>query len=72
VTQEVLDNRGLAPPEPMQRTLAKLGELVPDTALVILNDREPVPLYAELERRGYAHAAEELPDGAWRVTIRRP
>ena len=52
-TQE-LDNRGLPPPEPMMRILEALGSLGTHDDLRVFMDREPLLLYPELERRGFA------------------
>ena len=49
-----LDNRGLPPPEPMVRILAALKDLEGGVRLRVLMDREPFPLYPELERRGFS------------------
>jgi uncharacterized protein (DUF2249 family) len=49
-----LDNRGLSPPEPMVRILGALARLAAGDDLVVLMDREPMLLYPELERRGFA------------------
>ena len=49
-----LDNRGFPPPEPMVRILDALKSLPAGDELVVLMDREPVLLYPELERRGFA------------------
>lgn len=51
----VIDNRGLVPPEPMIRILTALASLPEGDTLVARMDREPMPLYAELERRGFAY-----------------
>ncbi len=66
-----LDNRGLAPPEPMLRVLERLGELRPGDRLVVRNDRRPLFLYPELAERGFRHHTEDLPDGTVRVVIWR-
>jgi len=49
-----IDNRGLQPPEPMVRILSSIAELGAGDELVALMDREPMLLYPELERRGFA------------------
>ena len=49
-----LDNRGLPPPEPMVRILEALAGISSQDQLVVLMDREPLLLYPELERRGFA------------------
>ena len=68
----MLDNRGLEPPEPMMRTLAKLDELAPGDVLVIHNDRLPAFLLPELDDRGYAYEAMEQDDGSYQVRIEKP
>lgn len=67
---EVLDNRGLQPPEPMVRILATLETLAPGQVLEAWNDREPLHLYPELEARGAAIDVCCEPDRV-RVLIRR-
>lgn len=64
-----LDNRGLTPPEPMQRTLARLAELGVGTVLVIHNDRVPVFLLAQLEEDGYPFETRAQPDRSAIVRI---
>lgn len=61
-----LDNRGLQPPEPMVRILEALGSLTPEDQLVVQMDREPILLYPELERRGFAWTFE---DGVERILM---
>jgi uncharacterized protein (DUF2249 family) len=64
-----LDNRGLEPPQPMLRVLAALDASGPHDTIVALTDRVPLLLFDELNERGLAYTAEQLPDGAHRVTI---
>ena len=66
-----LDNRGLEPPEPMMRVLAKIAELQEGDELEVWNDREPVYLYAKLAERGLQHQTEIQEDGSARILIRR-
>ncbi len=54
MTVQTIDNRGLEPPEPMVRIFAALDGLGADDRLQALMDREPILIYAELERRGFA------------------
>lgn len=65
-----LDNRGLQPPEPMVRILAALKELGDGDELFAHMDREPMLLYPELERRGFAWDFAETGDG-YSLTVRR-
>ncbi|MBX5466593.1 MAG: DUF2249 domain-containing protein [Firmicutes bacterium] len=67
-----LDNRGLVPPEPMQRTLALLDEVPPGHVVVIHNDRVPVFLLAELDRLGYPYEIQAQPDESAVVRILKP
>ncbi|MCF6092446.1 DUF2249 domain-containing protein [Microaerobacter geothermalis] len=65
----VLDNRGLTPPEPMIRTLQKLDEINAGDTLTIINDRQPMFLYPELDERGHTHETEKQEDGSFKITI---
>lgn len=71
MTTHTLDVQGLQPPEPMVRILSKLPELGPEDELIVTHHREPVPLYAHLEAAGFGHSIEKLPDGKFRLTIRK-
>ncbi len=64
-----LDNRGLVPPEPMQRTLAKLEEIPVGTVLVIHSDRVPVFLLGQLDDDGYPYETQAQPDDSAIVRI---
>lgn len=65
----ILDNRGLEPPQPMMRTLAKLDELNVGGVLKIINDRRPMFLYEQLDELGYKHSTEPNEDGSYTITI---
>ncbi|WP_028782032.1 DUF2249 domain-containing protein [Thalassobacillus devorans] len=65
----ILDNRGLEPPQPMMRTLTALEEMTDKEALVIINDRRPMFLFAELDELGHHYETEEQEDGSFRITI---
>jgi tRNA 2-thiouridine synthesizing protein A len=65
-----IDNRGLAPPEPMVRILSGLAELGDGDELVAVMDREPHMLFAELERRGFIWEFAVEGDGGV-LTVRR-
>ena len=58
--REVFDARRLPPPEPLQRTIERLGELDDDVVLLQRNDRAPQHLYPLLDDRGYAHGSVEV------------
>ena len=67
---EVIDVRGLAPPEPMERTLALLDRLPAGGRLLQINDRVPVFLLEFLDERGDSYEVAEDARGIL-VTIRR-
>lgn len=58
--REVFDARRLPPPQPLQRTIERLGELDDDVVLLQRNDRAPQHLYPLLDDRGYAHETVEV------------
>ncbi len=64
-----LDNRGLQPPEPMQRTLKALEEMNIGDKLTIINDRKPMFLFEELEQKGYSYEVNSREDGAFEIII---
>ncbi len=68
----LLDNRGLEPPQPMQRTLAALEQLAPGATLTVLTDRQPLFLFEALEEQGYTYATTSAPDGGFQTQISAP
>ena len=68
--KQVLDNRGLQPPEPMVRILSALEQLAAGEVIEAWNDREPLLLYPELEARGAAIQVSQEVSGV-RLLIRR-
>lgn len=67
---KIIDARGLAPPEPLELTLAALDDLHPGDEIVLLLYREPHPLYQILRQNGYTHRAELHDDGTFSIHIR--
>jgi len=53
VTEHHLDVRGLPPCEPMEQILAGCERLLPGQRLRALLSREPLPLFAILQQRGF-------------------
>lgn len=64
-----LDNRGLEPPQPMQRTLEALADLKPGEKLKIINDRKPMFLFEELDQQGLKYEVSPREDGSFEITI---
>lgn len=67
---QVIDARGLLPPEPMELTLTALDDLPSDGELVLLLYREPHPLFHILTQNGYTHRTEFHDDGTVAIHIR--
>lgn len=65
----VLDNRGLTPPEPMQRTLKALEDLKSGEQLKIINDRKPMFLFEELDQKGYTYEVTPREDSGFEILI---
>jgi uncharacterized protein (DUF2249 family) len=68
---EVIDVRGLEPPQPMVRVLEALDRLGPGAELEVRHDRRPVFLYPQLDDRGFTHETDEPEPGLVRIVIRR-
>lgn len=68
----VLDVRGLEPPEPMVRVLARLDALAPGGEFTVLHERRPLFLYPQIEDRGCVHETDEPEPGLVRIRVRRP
>lgn len=66
-----LDVCELAPPEPMERVLDALEAMAPQDRLAVLIERDPLPLYRILERRGYRHSITARPDQRYELLIWR-
>jgi uncharacterized protein (DUF2249 family) len=65
-----LDVCGLMPPEPMERVLEALADLMPGQRIRMQIDREPRPLYRILERNNYLYDATLRADGIYEILIR--
>lgn len=69
VTVHELDVRELEPPEPMQRALDAIARLKPGEQLLMRHHREPYPLYAILNERGFSHRTTQLADDSYEILI---
>ncbi len=67
--EHFLDNRGLTPPEPMQRTWDLLHGVPAGHVVVIRNDRVPVFLLGQLDETGVPYQIQAEPDGSATVRI---
>jgi uncharacterized protein (DUF2249 family) len=57
--------------EPFGRIMEAVGSLGDGQELRLINVFEPVPLYAAMAERGFAHQTERMPDGDWQVRFFR-
>ncbi|MEW6133294.1 MAG: DUF2249 domain-containing protein [Pseudomonadota bacterium] len=67
----LIDARGLEPPEPLEKVMQTLDLLRPGQSIRLLLHREPFPLYAILDERGYGHDTTAQPDGSYIILIRQ-
>lgn len=65
----LVDARGLEPPEPFERVMEAICEMQPGDTVLMLLEREPVPLYRVLDRNGYAHQTLCRDDGVFEIRI---
>jgi uncharacterized protein (DUF2249 family) len=68
-TELFLDLCGLFPPEPMERVLDALTQLLDGQHLRIVIDREPVPLFRILERNAYTYRCTQTSPGMFEIVI---
>ena len=66
---EVLDVRGMQPPEPLDRVLATIGDFRPGDTLKLVIDCEPRPLFRILKDNGYGWRVEPGVESVYEITI---
>ena len=69
MTERIVDARWLAPPEPMELTLAALEVLGPGEHLRLLIHREPCMLFPILDEWGYGYQTQANDDGSYEILI---
>ena len=69
MNETILDVRGLPSPEPLERVLAALSNLMLGDRLKLLIDAEPRPLYSMLDRNDLGHRTEPGAVSGFEVTI---
>ncbi len=70
-TELNLDVRGLPPCEPMERILAGSDRLLPGQHLRALLSREPLPLFAILQQRGFQWQVVAVVEGRCELLVWR-
>ncbi len=68
----LVDARGLAPPEPLERVLAALDRRRRGQRVRLLLHREPYPLYTLLGQMGLAYKVQAQPAGDFEILIYDP
>jgi len=66
---QVIDARDLEPPEPFERVMEALSVMEPGGKILLILNREPLPLYRVLERNGYRYRVMPFPDGRVEIEI---
>ncbi|HEX9179228.1 MAG TPA: DUF2249 domain-containing protein [Burkholderiales bacterium] len=65
----LVDARGLEPPEPFEKVMEAICDMQPGDTVLMLLEREPVPLYRVLDRNGYAHQTTCRDNGVFEIRI---
>lgn len=68
---QVIDARGMEPPEPFVATMDALDGMDPSHKLLLILNREPFPLYRALHNQGFAYQTEITADGRVEILIWR-
>lgn len=68
---QVIDARGMEPPEPFVATMDALDAMDPSHKLLLILNREPFPLYRALLNQGFAYQTALTPDGRVEILIWR-
>ncbi|MGH9086764.1 MAG: DUF2249 domain-containing protein [Acidimicrobiales bacterium] len=58
--------------EPFDTIMAAATSLAEGEELIVVAPFEPVPLEGVLSSQGFSYETEDLGDGDWQVTFRRP
>ena len=65
----VIDARALEPPGPFERVIDALADLPLGEKVLLIINREPMPLYRFLLNNGYAYKSSPFPDGRFEIEI---
>ncbi|OFZ91435.1 MAG: hypothetical protein A2V78_12770 [Betaproteobacteria bacterium RBG_16_64_18] len=66
---EVIDGREMEPPEPFERVMEAISVLQPGGRIMLILNREPLPLYRALKLNGFQCQATSFPDGRFEIVI---
>lgn len=68
----IIDARGLEPPEPFEKAMEAVADLLPGESVTLVLDRMPHPLFRVLERDGYRYSPLIRDDGSVEILIEHP
>jgi uncharacterized protein (DUF2249 family) len=57
--------------EPFSKIMSTVWELRPEQSLLLIAPFEPAPLFAVLNKQGFAHEARQIENGDWEVLFTR-
>ena len=66
---QVIDGRELEPPEPFERVMEAISVLQPGGKVMLILNREPLPLYRALRLNGCHYQTTAFPDGRVEIVI---
>ncbi|WP_332675010.1 DUF2249 domain-containing protein [Aromatoleum sp.] len=69
---QIVDGRGLEPPQPFELVMEALADLPAGGSITVLLDRMPHPLFRILDRDGYRHSSRIRDDGVVEIEIAAP
>lgn len=66
---EVIDGRDMEPPEPFERVMEAISVMPPGGKVMLILNREPLPLYRALQLNGFFYHTTAFPDGRFEIVI---
>lgn len=70
--KQVIDARGLEPPQPFELVMEAIADLRPGEGVKLLLDRMPYPLFRILDRDRYRYESRVRDDGVVEIDIIAP
>ena len=66
---KIIDARNLQPPAPFERVIDALADLAVGERVMLIINREPMPLYRFLLNNAYEYKTSSCPDGSFEIEI---
>ena len=66
---KIIDARNLEPPAPFERVIDALADLAEGEKVMLIINREPMPLYRFLLNNAYEYKTSSFPDGRFEIEI---